>query len=81
MRRSTHLFLAVSGLVFFFLACQGEDDTTASPSSEDVGEVYPFQAEVSRLLNIIINSLYTKKEVFLRELVSNASDVSKHTIL
>merc|ERR1740139_1826831 len=37
-------------------------------------EKHEFQAEVNRLMDIIINSLYTDKNVFLRELVSNAAD-------
>ncbi len=37
-------------------------------------EQHPFQAEVSEVLSIVVNSLYSHKEIFLRELVSNASD-------
>jgi len=37
-------------------------------------ETHAFQAETRRLLDIVTNSLYTDKEVFVRELVSNASD-------
>ena len=37
-------------------------------------ETHTFQAEVRQLLDIVIHSLYTDKEIFIRELVSNASD-------
>ncbi|GAQ77691.1 molecular chaperone HtpG [Klebsormidium nitens] len=44
---------------------------TEAPAKE---EKHEYQAEVSRLLDLIVHSLYSHKEVFLRELVSNASD-------
>lgn len=37
-------------------------------------ETHTFQAEVKQVLDIVIHSLYTDKEIFIRELVSNASD-------
>ncbi|PFH34041.1 Hsp90 domain-containing protein [Besnoitia besnoiti] len=50
-------------------AAQG---AAAAPAAE----VFPFQAEVKRVLDIIVNSLYTDRDVFLRELISNAADAS-----
>ena len=35
---------------------------------------FKFEADTGKILNIVINSLYSQREIFLRELISNASD-------
>ncbi|MFO0615603.1 MAG: molecular chaperone HtpG [Polyangiaceae bacterium] len=49
-------------------------EAPAELPKDEGAESLPFQAEVQKVLTLVINSLYTNKEVFLRELVSNAAD-------
>ncbi|GIX63104.1 endoplasmin, putative [Babesia caballi] len=65
-----------------------EPEDTVSLSDEEMsqaaksGESHTYQADFARVMDIIVNSLYSNKEVFLRELISNSADaLEKYKIL
>ena len=45
-----------------------------SAEAETVAQTHPFQAEVAELLRLMVHSVYSEADIFLRELISNASD-------
>src|SRR5207249_3480947 len=68
-RLATSDGLAISGLSNpFGLFCETPMTTTTAPESQ------PLQAEVAELLNLMVHSVYSETDIFLRELISNASD-------
>ncbi|HEU0084086.1 MAG TPA: hypothetical protein VFQ87_14565, partial [Bradyrhizobium sp.] len=51
-----------------------DTDTTATQTATAPAESQPFQAEVAELLHLMVHSVYSETDIFLRELISNGSD-------
>lgn len=58
----------------FGLTRGSTSELKSTVTGEQKGETFKFESNVARVMDIIINSLYSNKDVFLRELVSNAAD-------
>src|SRR5438045_1644189 len=57
-----------------FLQPSRREQAVMSAETDTIAETHPFQAEVAELLRLMVHAVYSETDVFLRELISNASD-------
>ncbi|GAA5841717.1 hypothetical protein JCM11251_007063 [Rhodosporidiobolus azoricus] len=74
--RLTRLLPALAGLASSVVLAAAQDAQTvfASTGALDGGESFTYQSDVARLMNVVVSHLYNDRDVFVRELLSNAND-------